>query len=74
MPNPKNMFIKIIIGAIKTSAEAKIRKAGVAIAAKTGALEKIPTIYPANISKSMEAMTAKKSDTFRATKTDSLNL
>ena len=36
LPNPKNIFIKITIGAIKTSAEAKIRKEGVAIATNAG--------------------------------------
>ena len=74
LPNPKNIFIKITIGAVKISDEAKMRKAGVAIATNAGSLEKIPTICPENISKRMDETAAKKTDTLRATKTDSLNL
>ena len=51
LPNPKNMFIKITIGAVKINVEAKMRKAGIAIVTNAGSLEKIPTICSENISK-----------------------
>ena len=40
LPSPKNIFIKIIVGAVKTSAMILMRNAGVAIASNSGSLVK----------------------------------